>query len=404
MHKVGIVGAGIGGSYLSYLLSKEGVDTIVFDFMAPHEKLCGGGIPYKAIEKFPVINELDCPRNVVWKSTVISPKDSIVSIELEKPLTIFNRRDLDYSLLKMAREYGAHFKRERVRTFTQEGNHWRILTEESDYEAEILVGADGALSKTRKTLNLPPRKEGPIFALECFIDVRVDCVTFKFFPNLIGYLWAFPRVDRLGVGIVSRYYRAQRYNDMKNMLLNYIEEHFPEKRPEVSLRGAFIPFFSADDVQVQPICSENWALIGDAASFVDPISSEGIYYTMYSAAILASCIIENRLSYYQRLCMKHFGENLAEAFRSFTQFYQDEFIETMVSMTKKSRAMRKFIAQMIAGDINYLSWKQQFKREFVKILGDLIFNFGFVDKREEIADLIRWYWRHLSHKDGHMIS
>jgi hypothetical protein len=95
--------------------------------------------------------------------------------------------------------------------------------------------------------------------------------------------------------------------------------------------------------------------------------------------------------------MKHFGENLAEAFRSFTQFYQDEFIEAMVTIAKKSRATRKLIAQMMAGDINYLIWKQQFKREFVKILGELIFNFGFVEKREEIANLVRWSLCHLSH-------
>jgi len=52
MYKVGIIGAGVGGSYLSYLLSKKGVDNIILDFRVPHEKLCGGGISYKAIAKF----------------------------------------------------------------------------------------------------------------------------------------------------------------------------------------------------------------------------------------------------------------------------------------------------------------------------------------------------------------
>ena len=55
MYKVAIVGAGVGGSYLSYCLARNGVDTIIFDFRAPQEKLCAGGITYKATAKFPVL-------------------------------------------------------------------------------------------------------------------------------------------------------------------------------------------------------------------------------------------------------------------------------------------------------------------------------------------------------------
>ena len=147
MYKVGIIGAGIGGSYLSYCLSKEGVDTIVFDFRVPHEKLCGGGVSYKTIERFPIIRELPIPRKKIWKSTFISPKEKEVTIDLEKPLTIFSRMDLDYSLLKKAVDLGAHFRKEKVQSFAREGNSWRIFTKKGDYKAEILVGADGALSQ-----------------------------------------------------------------------------------------------------------------------------------------------------------------------------------------------------------------------------------------------------------------
>ena len=94
MYKVGIIGAGIGGSYLSYRLSKEGIDTIVFDFRAPHEKICGGGVTYKTIAKFPILSKLSIDRKEIWKATLISPKEKKVTINLEKPLTMFNRRDL----------------------------------------------------------------------------------------------------------------------------------------------------------------------------------------------------------------------------------------------------------------------------------------------------------------------
>ena len=40
----GIIGAGVGGLYFFSVLSKQGVDAIIFDFRVPHEKLCGRGI------------------------------------------------------------------------------------------------------------------------------------------------------------------------------------------------------------------------------------------------------------------------------------------------------------------------------------------------------------------------
>ena len=127
MYKVGIIGAGIGGSYLSYRLSKEGIDTIVFDFRAPHEKICGGGVTYKTIAKFPILSKLSIDRKEIWKATLISPKEKKVTINLEKPLTMFNRRDLDYSFLNKAVDLGAHFKKEKVQSFAREGNSWRIF-------------------------------------------------------------------------------------------------------------------------------------------------------------------------------------------------------------------------------------------------------------------------------------
>jgi len=389
MYKVGIIGAGIGGSYLSYRLSKEGVDTIVFDFRAPHEKICGGGVSYKTIERFPIISELSIPRKEVWKSTFISPKDRMVNIDFEKPLTIFNRKDLDYSLLKKARESGAHFRKEKVHAFTLEGDHWRISTENSDYKTEILVGADGALSRTRRKMKVSSMKGDYCFALECFLDVQKDIVTYKFFPDLEGYLWVFPSVDRLVVGIGSKDSKRKNYKDIKKKLLDFIERYYAGMTKTISIKGAYIPFFSANNLQDVPICSKNWALIGDAASFVEPISGEGIYYAIYSAEILAGCILENRLSFYQQLCMKHFGQNLFKASQTFEYFYQTELIETMLVLAGKSKPMRKMLSEMISGSLNYLRWRSGFRKDFFKILNDFIFNTDITIKQEVITNLVK---------------
>jgi len=46
-----VVGAGPSGSYLAYLLSKNGVKVKIIDKENfPRDKVCGGGISYKTVE------------------------------------------------------------------------------------------------------------------------------------------------------------------------------------------------------------------------------------------------------------------------------------------------------------------------------------------------------------------
>jgi len=371
MYKVGIVGAGVGGSYLAYLLSRRGIDTVIFDHRAPHEKLCGGAVTPKAMADFPILQDLACPRNEVRDIGVIPPNGRLAAVKLEKPLTIFNRRDLDYSLLKMARELGAHFRGERVQGFAREGNRWRIFTDQGEYKAEILVGADGAMSGTRRKLGISTGKLDCFLALECFLDLTGDSATFKFFPDLRGYLWAFPRVDKTGVGIMWRHDTAKGIDIFKTMLRHYIEVRFPGYFKRISFRRAVIPVFSAETFHGQRICSDNWALIGDAGSFVDPISGEGIYYALCSADILASCIAEDSLPYYQHVCMERIGGILLEASQSYRYLYRDEFIGTMVALVGKSRAMRGIVSAMMAGDIKYVSYRWRFARHVIGFLAML---------------------------------
>ena len=130
-------------------------------------------------------------------------------------------------------------------------------------------------------------------------------------------------------------------------------------------------------------------MIGDAATFVDPISGEGIYYAIYSAGILAECIIENKLPMYQKLCERYFCENLLKASQGFEYFYQNEFIETMVALAGKSQAIRQILSEMIIGNISYLSWKRRFRKNFFKILADFILNSDITIKQEVIANLVK---------------
>lgn len=402
MYKVGIIGAGIGGSYLSYMLSKKGIDNIIFDFRASSEKLCAGGVSFKTIAKFPALKELPCTRKSVLKTCFITPKDRILTINLEKPLTIFHRKDLDQSVLNKAQALGSQLIKEKVQNFIREGNHWVISTKKGDYNSEILVGADGALSKTRNKLGLQFNMERDFFfGLEGFLDVQEDVLTVKFFPDLKGYLWAFPRTKDLAVGIVSKGSGKKIFKDLKKRLLKFAKKHYPVKKTP-PLRGAYIPVFNPKIIQSRNFCPQNIALIGDASSFVDPISGEGIYYSIYSAHILASCIKDNRLHLYWQSCMDKFGKNLIKSSHYFEQFYHPEFIDTLAAMAKSSKSAQRIMSRMITGDINYLSLKGELKSYFFTILTDCIFRSDIACKKELAVNLgslqINRLISHLRHK------
>jgi len=300
--------------------------------------------------------------------------------------------------------FGAHFRKEKVQSFAREGNAWRIFTNTGDYKVEILVGADGALSRTRRKLNVLSVKEDVFFALECFLKVKRDVVTFKFFPDIQGYLWAFPRSNTLAVGIVSNYCRKTNVKDIEKRLLHFIERQYPEQTPKISVQGAYTPLFCADDSKNVRICDSNWALIGDAATFVDPVSGEGIYYAIYSAEILSQCIVKNELARYQPLCMKHFGENLVKALQGLTYFYQPEFIEVMIQMAKESLSVRRIISDMMTGSLDYVSWKGALRKGLHTIMRDFIFNADLESKHEVITNLFKLFPRHYRPFFGNKIS
>jgi len=59
---------------------------------------------------------------------------------------------------------------------------------------------------------------------------------------------------------------------------------------------------------------------------------------------------------------------LLEASRRYRYLYRDEFIDTMVALVHKSRTMRGIIAQMMTGDINYVSYTWRFAQHLLGFL------------------------------------
>jgi flavin-dependent dehydrogenase len=90
---------------------------------------------------------------------------------------------------------------------------------------------------------------------------------------------------------------------------------------------------------------ESWALVGDAAGFVDPVTGEGIYYALKSAELLAEAM-SSRTSDYDELWRASFGSELRRAAEMQHRFYRGRFAgasipERMVQFGRWHKGIRE---------------------------------------------------------------
>jgi flavin-dependent dehydrogenase len=70
LQRVAVLGGGPAGSMAAQRLAEAGVDTIVLDEKLAWEKPCGGGLTYKAYEKYPFLIDNDAPKRFVTETVV----------------------------------------------------------------------------------------------------------------------------------------------------------------------------------------------------------------------------------------------------------------------------------------------------------------------------------------------
>ncbi|NBO65425.1 MAG: hypothetical protein EBU88_11400 [Acidobacteria bacterium] len=196
-------------------------------------------------------------------------------------------------------------------------------------------------------------------------------VDIRYLQNLSGYIWLFPRIDHLSYGIASGY-REATPAEMKQRLLAHIEWQNPtvaglirSGADGVSFYAAMIPSLgvgSWDRLRVSKP-EEGWALVGDAAGFVDPLTGEGIYYALRSADLLAQAL-GDRFDDYEAMWRDSFGGELRRAAELSDKFYGGDYAgasmaERMVQLAQRHRGVRETLRDLISGDQGYLGLKQR---------------------------------------------
>lgn len=385
-----IVGAGPAGSFAAELLAKQGAKVALFDGRPPDEpKACGGGVTAKALKAWPTL--LKAVGRTINELDLYSPSGKRLHLKLEEPFAVYSRVAFDGYLRERAREAGARVFAEKIsaRSIQRTDGTWRVKNDSGEWTGSILAGADGANSGIAKMLAGPlaPSDMEVAFGYRAPLpDNGVAPTVVAFLPRWVGYAWAFPRPDHISFGIATTQdafehqpldellwrFMIGYYRQLDNATVNFWKDDQStaptcaiRKRLEATAEryAARIPGLAASTWDKRITCGDDWALLGDAAGFADPVTGEGIYYALRSAELLAAAYQRGDLKSYETAWRADFGAELRRAAQMRRRFYGNfwgaPFTERMIEFAKGHRGVRRVLGNLVAGEQGYTNLKKK---------------------------------------------
>lgn len=306
----------------------------------PRPKLCAGGLVIDAeviLERLGLdvreVPHVDA-QNVHFD---FAGKGINVRVLKRHAIRIIRRDEFDHWLAVKTREAGIEIREGiKVNQVFPNENGVSVITDQGEFHAEIVVGADGSNGITRRcilpnepvhtarvleviTPNYPHRPSGASPKFSEFKGGREGIAYFDFLPvtnNIAGYTWNFPTQVNgqlmrcwgiYDMNILSNYKRPA----LKESLAEELKRHGFELG-DYEIKGHPIRWYSPQNkASVQRVL-----LVGDAVG-ADPIFGEGISMALGYGAIAAQEIAESFRrnefsfhSYKQRLVRSGLGQTL----------------------------------------------------------------------------------------------
>ena len=271
--RVGIIGAGITGSYLAWKLAEAGHDVMVFEKKPKTGKEACSGLISKRVWNF-IPKKKELIEHVIDKAVIHFPKKKI-ELTFSPEMHVIDRPALDRYVAEIAASKGAKFfyNYEFKKLFHYVGHKPQIsmAAEKGSVAMEFdkIIGCDGALSALRKQM----RKKDPQYrlGLEFYQNKKNESKSVDIWPMGQGFAWRIPRGGRVEYGILD---------DPKNAKKNFDRFCRRLKIKKQSVFSAVVPrgLVLSDRMDV--------ALVGDAAGMTKPWSGGGVIWGLTAADML----------------------------------------------------------------------------------------------------------------------
>lgn len=292
---VAIAGAGPAGSLLAAKLGKRGLRVVLLEAgTGTKRKVCGEYLCPKGVE---LLVSGDFGRvldgRVMRGMKLFSPSGQSVDSRFPHgSIGLATRRDiLDPALLDCALGVGVKVRLgTRLEAFSHSGGLWKIQAAGESFSARMLVGADGRQSLVARKLGVTEPVSHKRVALHFFAATASETPDYGEMHVLRdgSYVGISPTGKReLNVSVVCGAETAKcGGREAAERILSL----------SALLKSRFLPLDSDVRVsypishRVRSVAGPGWALVGDAAGFLDPLTGEGIYQALRSSTLLDQCL------------------------------------------------------------------------------------------------------------------
>jgi len=299
-----VVGGGPGGALAAGILSMYGYKVLLLEAGSINRyKVCSGGTPLRSIKLISILgNPLEIvEREIRGVNIFISDKDKITAKKEEVIGYTYYRSVLDQWLRDKANEKGAEvYHNSIVKRIQIDKYGVKVKCDRKniiyEYESELLIGAFGIKPDLLLQLGLKPT--------EYLISIQAEFIgdtseideeiynSFNFFIDsrfsTYSYGWVFPKKEGLSIGITDKMegkYVTERFN-------NFIKHHKIVSNQIKKMK--ILPIYNREflahlnpNKPLEKTYGNRFVVIGDSAGFADPITWEGIYFSLKSGEIAA---------------------------------------------------------------------------------------------------------------------
>ncbi len=322
---VTVIGGGLAGKAAALHLVKAGMQVVCLEPERPVRPPVGESLDWSAPELFRKIgldpDRLLASRIATWKKHVTLemrdgctvhyvPSEWLAGFPFYVNLATLHveRTQMDDEILKMVREAGVSFVHERAVQVETHGD--RVCSVQTQSGKRIasswFIDASGVGSSlSARAFDLPAVQYGPNkVALWTYFKVpqQVEGTTLYMDPlptEYLEWIWEIPvSPDTVSVGCIApatvikakREAEASSENAFRQQLLK-----FPRFRQLLQLQALGEVHVTSFRCRVYPkSAGQNWLLAGEAASLVDPMTSNGVTAALRHAGEAAAIILKSR--------------------------------------------------------------------------------------------------------------